>query len=281
MNAVICDICGTKKREANKWWTLFEGESNRAALIGPLEDAQTLQQWIPRTAQSNLCGEGCLYRKLNRVLGPRVNGQGEGTPLGQTSSQHFGADARSFSGKPIGSKVEKSIDFTSFLPPKPRVPLWRRFTIGKDRERTAHDPVLHCANRMTSTKEKLPSTNLRDTATLGEGLKITGQIDSNEPLFVNGELVGTLRLPDHRLTVGANGKIRASVCAKEVEIFGMIEGEVKANKVVIRKNGRLLGDVRTLALVIDAGAWFEGKSIMRLQGVDQQYTHKIGTARGV
>ena len=66
-------------------------------------------------------------------------------------------------------------------------------------------------------------------------------------------------MPDDHLTVSPNGNIRAAVSAKESEIFGVIEGEVKADKVTVRKKATVIGDVCTHALVIEGGAWFEGR----------------------
>jgi cytoskeletal protein CcmA (bactofilin family) len=111
-------------------------------------------------------------------------------------------------------------------------------------------------------KEKAPSTRLRETAAVPESLRITGRLLSREPLHVNGEVAGTLELPDDRLTVGPNGNIRAAVSAKEIEIFGVIEGEVKADRVIVRKKATLIGDVFTRVLIIESGAWFEGRSSM-------------------
>jgi cytoskeletal protein CcmA (bactofilin family) len=101
---------------------------------------------------------------------------------------------------------------------------------------------------------------LRETAAIGEGLTIIGQIQSDESLYVNGELNGTLDLHNHRLTVGPNATVRANVQAREVEIFGVVEGEVRAAKIVVRKNARVTGDLCTVSLVIEEGAVFEGTS---------------------
>jgi cytoskeletal protein CcmA (bactofilin family) len=97
---------------------------------------------------------------------------------------------------------------------------------------------------------------------VAESLRITGRILSLEPLHVNGDVVGSIELPGDRLTVGPNGNIRATVSAKEVEIFGVIEGKVKANRVIVRRNAILIGDVCAQALEIEGGAWFEGRSSM-------------------
>ena len=56
-----CAVCGAKKGEANRWWVLFQADSNQAALIGSMEEAETLQQWREQATRFHLCGEECLY----------------------------------------------------------------------------------------------------------------------------------------------------------------------------------------------------------------------------
>jgi cytoskeletal protein CcmA (bactofilin family) len=60
-------------------------------------------------------------------------------------------------------------------------------------------------------------------------------------------------LPDDRLTVGPNRNIRAAVSAKEIDIFGLIEGQVKTDRVIVRKKATVLGDVCTRTLIIEGG----------------------------
>jgi cytoskeletal protein CcmA (bactofilin family) len=77
---------------------------------------------------------------------------------------------------------------------------------------------------------------------------------------VDGEIEGGLQLPGYDLTVGAQGRVRADVAAREVDIAGIIDGNVDATKkVTVRKGGRLLGDLRTPGIVIEDGAYFKGK----------------------
>ena len=265
MHAVTCAVCGAKKGEANKWWVLFEVGSNQSALIAPIEEAETLQQWKQRTSQFYLCGQECLYRKLSGVLMPRVNGQIEGTILARSSSRHGAAETPRLRANPSGSK-ENIREDSSFLSLATSASVRQ---IPRIAEETAYESGPCSGNTMTATMEKLPSARVREAASIGEAIKITGQVHSDGPLYVNGEITGRLALPGHRLTVGPNGKIRAVVCAKEVDIFGVIEGEVKADRVVIRKNAMLLGDVRTLSLVIEREAWFDGRSSMGLGGERQ------------
>jgi cytoskeletal protein CcmA (bactofilin family) len=87
---------------------------------------------------------------------------------------------------------------------------------------------------------------------------IVGEIYSREELLVDGEVDGKLEL-QHRLTVGPNGKVRATIKAREVVIFGNVQGDVEvSDKITIKKGGSLVGDIRTAGIVIDDGAYFKG-----------------------
>jgi cytoskeletal protein CcmA (bactofilin family) len=64
---------------------------------------------------------------------------------------------------------------------------------------------------------------------------------------------------DHRITVGPNGKVQASVKAREIVVLGTINGNVEAaDKIDIRKEARLVGDIKTSRIVIEDGAYFKG-----------------------
>jgi cytoskeletal protein CcmA (bactofilin family) len=87
---------------------------------------------------------------------------------------------------------------------------------------------------------------------------IVGEIYSREELLVDGEVDGKLEL-QHRLTVGPNGKVRATIKAREVVVHGNVQGDVEVSeKIVIKKGGSLVGDIRTAGIVIDDGAYFKG-----------------------
>jgi cytoskeletal protein CcmA (bactofilin family) len=95
-------------------------------------------------------------------------------------------------------------------------------------------------------------------AAIGASMVIIGEIYSREELLVDGEVDGKLEL-QHRLTVGPNGKVRATIKAREVVIFGNVQGDVEvSDKITIKKNGSLVGDIRTAGIVIDDGAYFKG-----------------------
>ncbi len=97
------------------------------------------------------------------------------------------------------------------------------------------------------------------SASIGKAVKIVGQIYSKEELYVDGDLEGTLEALDHKLTIGPNGTVKATVKAREVVVLGTIQGNVEAaDKIEIRKDAKLVGDIRTARIVIEDGAYFKG-----------------------
>ena len=68
----------------------------------------------------------------------------------------------------------------------------------------------------------------RAQASIGKAVKIDGQICSKEDLYVDGDVEGTIELQEHRLTIGPNGKVHANIKAREVVIFGNVQGNVEA-----------------------------------------------------
>jgi cytoskeletal protein CcmA (bactofilin family) len=96
-------------------------------------------------------------------------------------------------------------------------------------------------------------------ATIGKAVKVVGQIFSREDLYVDGEVEGTVEALEHKLTIGPNGTVRATIKAREVVALGAIHGNVEAtDKIEIRKDAKLTGDIRTARIIIEDGAYFKG-----------------------
>ena len=98
-----------------------------------------------------------------------------------------------------------------------------------------------------------------DQATIGKGLVVKGEITGTESLFVDGKVEGSISLPGNRVTVGRNGNVTASVQAREIVILGKVRGNVTASdRVDIRAEGALTGDVSAARISIEDGAFFKG-----------------------
>lgn len=99
----------------------------------------------------------------------------------------------------------------------------------------------------------------RGAAVIGKSVVLKGQIYSREDLYIDGEVEGTLELQEHRLTIGPHGKVQAGIKAREVVIVGTVHGNVEAaDKIDIRKDAKLVGDIKTARIVIEDGAYFKG-----------------------
>jgi cytoskeletal protein CcmA (bactofilin family) len=98
-----------------------------------------------------------------------------------------------------------------------------------------------------------------DQASIGKGLIIKGEITGTESLFIDGKVEGTIALTGNRLTVGRNGQVAASITAREIVILGKVRGNISAtDRVDIRAEGALTGDVIAARISIEDGAFFKG-----------------------
>jgi len=113
---------------------------------------------------------------------------------------------------------------------------------------------------MSSTPFRNPEPDgSRGAATIGKAVKVNGQITSQEDLYVDGDVEGTVELVQHKLTIGPNGKVHAAIKAREVVALGSIQGNVEASdKIEIRKDAKLVGDIKTARIIIEDGAYFKG-----------------------
>lgn len=98
----------------------------------------------------------------------------------------------------------------------------------------------------------------KQSAAIGPSMTIKGEIRAREELLVDGEVEGMLE-SQSMLTVGPNGKVRGNIKAREVAIFGSVRGNVDVTeKIAIREQGSLIGDIKSAGISIDDGAYFKG-----------------------
>ncbi|MEZ5400739.1 MAG: polymer-forming cytoskeletal protein [Bryobacteraceae bacterium] len=114
------------------------------------------------------------------------------------------------------------------------------------------------------------------SASIGKSCIIKGQLFSREDLYIDGEIEGSVEMQEHRLTVGPNGKVMAGIKAREIVVLGTIHGNVEAGeKIEIRKDAKLVGDIKTVRIVIEDGAYFKGSiDIVRTETVRAQAAPK-------
>ena len=104
----------------------------------------------------------------------------------------------------------------------------------------------------------------KDIVNIGKSVVIKGELNGSEDLTIEGHVEGTIQLRDHVLTIGPNGKIKAQVFAKAVIVLGEVTGNVTASeKVDIRDNGSVDGDIVSPRVAIAEGAHFRGSVDMQ------------------
>jgi len=104
----------------------------------------------------------------------------------------------------------------------------------------------------------------KDIVNIGKSVVIKGELNGSEDLTIEGHVEGTIQLRDHVLTIGPNGKIKAQVFAKSVVVLGEVTGNVTASdKVDIRDNGSVDGDIISPRVAIAEGAHFRGSVDMQ------------------
>jgi cytoskeletal protein CcmA (bactofilin family) len=110
----------------------------------------------------------------------------------------------------------------------------------------------------------------KDIVNIGKSVVIKGELNGSEDLTIEGHVEGTIQLKDHVLTIGPNGKIKAQVFAKAVIVLGEVTGNVTASeKVDIRDNGSVDGDIISPRVAIAEGAHFRGSVDMQRKGTEK------------
>ncbi len=108
------------------------------------------------------------------------------------------------------------------------------------------------------------SASAEQAATIGKSLVIKGEVTGSESLYIDGRVEGTINLPGNRVTVGRNGQVSANVTAREVVVQGRIVGNVTASdRLDVRSEGSLTGDVVAQRISVEDGAFFKGKIDIR------------------
>ena len=148
-------------------------------------------------------------------------------------------------------------------------------------------------NLQTSQPRKTPPATLEQTAQknkevvrpmgtiagsvparLGPGLRVKGEISGSEDLLIDGLVEGSVELEGRKLTIGTTAKVTADIVAGEVVVSGHLKGNVSAKqRVQIKKDGSVTGDLTTAQIVIEDGAYFKGSIEIEKSGEKESDPH--------
>jgi cytoskeletal protein CcmA (bactofilin family) len=144
--------------------------------------------------------------------------------------------------------------------PEPAAPA--RISVARPQEKSAIHPVKPTleAKSMSAETARTPIAMPTGTAArLGASLRVKGEISGNEDLHVDGAVEGLIQLDDRKLTVGMSARLTADVVAREIVVYGSVKGNLRArDRIEIKKDGSVVGDLTTARIMIEDGAYFKG-----------------------
>lgn len=121
------------------------------------------------------------------------------------------------------------------------------------------EPPIEAIPTNPYSSRRVEEATLRAAAAIGKSIVVKGTILGKEDLLVDGRVDGDVELPEHRLTVGAGGHVHGGIRAREIVIYGTVQGNLEASeRVEIKKNARVIGDLRAQRPVIEDEAYFKG-----------------------
>ncbi len=111
-----------------------------------------------------------------------------------------------------------------------------------------------------SDSSRPASATVRAAAWLGPSLRVKGEISGNEDLHVEGKVEGPVSLGGHRLTVGRSAEVTADIVAREVVVYGKVDGDLRArDRIEIKSGGSVTGDLSTARVMVEDGAYLKGR----------------------
>src|ERR1700674_2982079 len=130
---------------------------------------------------------------------------------------------------------------------------------------TANEPAA------AAPRPAMTTTTTADQATIGKSLVIKGEVTGSESLYIDGRVEGSISLAGNRVTIGRNGVVAANINAREIVVLGKVRGNLTASdRVDIRSDGSLTGDVVAARISIEDGAFFKGGIDIRKGGTPAQ-----------
>jgi cytoskeletal protein CcmA (bactofilin family) len=145
----------------------------------------------------------------------------------------------------------------------------RRHAVQEPRPASAGMAPLKLEDQLSEPMPRdldMPSVNQNQTI-LGQSITLHGEMSGKEDLLIEGQLEGTISLPEHCVTVGPHGGVKAEIHARQIIVLGAVTGNITAReKIEIRKTGQVVGDLVAAAVAIEDGAYFKGSiDILREQ----------------
>jgi cytoskeletal protein CcmA (bactofilin family) len=148
---------------------------------------------------------------------------------------------------------------TDSRPDEPQIPMAEPARQAPAAPQPTHAPAQAQA---TAQQPARPSTGA--PAVIGPSITVKGDVIGEEDLVIDGRVEGEIRVNRHSVTVGRNGKIKADIHAKSIQVEGEVLGNLWGDEaVVIRRTGKVNGNVTAPRVTLEDGSTFRGSIDMQ------------------
>lgn len=108
-------------------------------------------------------------------------------------------------------------------------------------------------------------------------LRFKGELSADEDLLIQGQIEGTIK-HTQRVTVGKEGKVKASISAQVIKVEGTVEGDLQAERsVYVEDSGNLRGNIHAPSVCLVEGSKFNGAIDMDVKKSATAVRGKTGT----
>ncbi|TDJ32680.1 MAG: polymer-forming cytoskeletal protein [Gammaproteobacteria bacterium] len=103
------------------------------------------------------------------------------------------------------------------------------------------------------------AAGVEEPSMVGRGIIIKGDVTGNQDLLIQGQLDGTVTLPDNEVVVGRDGRVNATIEARNIIIEGTVEGDLRGiEQIVVKSSGDVSGNISAPRVGLEDGALFKG-----------------------
>ncbi len=98
-----------------------------------------------------------------------------------------------------------------------------------------------------------------DRSVIGSSITIRGEVSGTQDVVIKGRIEGQISLTGCNITVGKEGRIKADLLAKAIQVDGFVDGLLRGEEqILLSQTGRVRGKLIAPQVVLEEGCNFKG-----------------------